>query len=453
MTQASEQDQSADIKLSARRVRRGGAWAIIGKTGIVSIGFAINVILVRFLTAEQMGLYYLAFSVVTAGSIIGQLGLDRSAIRFVSSSMAVNDYARCKTIILNILLLGAGSSIFIASIFYFIAGQWLLSNILKADILIDSLFWLSIWMVAFVVETLIANIFRGFHDIRLAVFCSGLIRSGTLAIILFYIWFTNTVIEFPLESIITYSAAVGTISTLTGMTLLAFKTRQFELGSDNLSGELLNNSLPLMVYALLLYIVTQSNLWILGAFSSKEDVAFYGVAMRMVLLVGVSTSIVNAVVPPLISEKYTQGKLKSIESLIRSATTVCGFPAIVVLIFYIFGAEWALEMVFGDNYVDAALVMVILSVGELIKVLTGPCSIALNMTGHQVILMKLSICRACLTVFFSFMVVDSYGITGVALVYATCLVANDLASFFLAKKYLGIWTHVGVPDINQLFPR
>ena len=439
----------SNISLSVQRVRKGGFWAIVGKVVAVAFGFSVSALLARLLDIDDLGLYFLAFSVVSAGVILGQIGLDRTAVRQIAAAVGVGENEHCTAIVRTVLKWGVFSSLFVAVAFYFLVGEWLFVEVLNANVLASSIFWLALWVIFLVLESLVANIFRGFHDIKWAVSFSGAIRSGILTLALFFLWvmpFGNV----NLHDIFILSVCSGGISALVGLFCLRRKISQYGDGRNYVPDKLIRSSLPMMVYAAMLYVVAQSNIWILGGFATKEDVALYGVAMRLVLLVGVSTSIVNAVIPPLISEKYAQGELKSIEPLIRVATTLCGLPAIAVLLIYIFGANWVLETVYGSPYKEASLVLIVLSFGELIKVLTGPCSIALNMTGHQVKLMKLGMARALASIVLSLIVVGEHGILGVAGVYMVCLVLSDAVSLSLAKKHLGVWTIAGVKGMNQV---
>lgn len=435
----------------AKRIRSGGAWAILGRGGTAFFGFIISALMARLLTPEEFGVYFLAFSLVTLGAICGQMGLDITVVKLVASAMATGDTTRSKNIINIVLKWGGFSSLTVAALLYFGVGEWIVEDVLNASILTVSLKWISLWIVVLVIETLIANIFRGFHNIKLTVTFSGLARGVFLSLVLAYLWVKGG--EPSLAEIIAYTVLAGFISTVIGFILLKYKIREYKSDSEKISGDIFSNASPMLVHAILLYVVYQANIWILGVFRPNDDVALYGAAMRLVLLVGISSSIVNAVVPPLIAEKYSQGKIKSVEGLLRSAATLCGAPALVVLIAYIFSGNWILTNVFGEFYSGAAIVLIILSASEIFNVVTGACTITLNMTGHQVQIMSLTVARAVFSLVGSLIVVQDYGVLGVSIVYGVGLILYNLASLLLVKKYVGIWTHVGWPKINGVFVR
>lgn len=440
-----------DYVSSAKRVRRGGFWAILGRGGTAFFGFITSALMARLLSPEEFGVYILAFSLVTLGAIVGQVGLDRTVIKLIASAMAKGDLSRSKNIIDVVLIWGGFTSLAVAVILYFGIGEWVVKDILNASTLVVSLNWISLWIVVLIIETLIANIFRGFHNIKLTVTFSGLARGAFLSLVLVYIWINDEKSNLP--EIIAYTALAGLVSSIIGFTLLRYKVQDYKSDNKNISRQIFVNASPMLVHAILLYIVTQANIWILGAFRPNDDVALYGAAMRLVLLVGISTSIVNAVVPPLIAEKYAQDNIKSVEGLLRSAATVCGAPALVILIVYIFAGEWVLSVVFGEFYTQATWVLIILSVAEIVNVLTGACSVSLNMTGHQVQMMLLTVARAIVSVIGSVVVVERYGVLGVSVVYGVSLIIYNLSSLLLTRKLVGIWTHVGLSKVKDVFIR
>lgn len=435
------------------RLRRGGFWAVLGKAVSVTLGFMASALLARLLPPDEMGLYFLCFSVVSVGAIFCQVGLDRAAVRNVSKSMALGDKALCKKYIFSIVGLFLLVSLVVVGLFNSHLGYFLVVDILDVTLPGIGILWLSIWMVVVGGESIVASVCRGFHDIRLAVLFSGVLRSGFLVVVYFLALFGFLFDTMGIKEILIVSILSSGLSIMIGFFVLRLKILSWPVSSDKPHRRLLISSFPIFLHALLLIVINQSNLWIIGAKANAEDVALYGAAMRLVLLVGVSTSIINAVAPPLISEKHTQGKLHTLEPLLRSATTLCGLPAIFVLLLYMFFAGEVLSIVFGQFYTDAALVLVILSIGELFKVMTGPCSVALNMTGNQVVLLRISLIRVVICILASLIVVEPYGIVGVALVYTLCLIANDTASFLFARQRLGIWTHAGVSGIPDLIKR
>jgi len=58
------------------RVTTGSALVLIGRVSTLIATFFINVFLARLLSPEQMGAYFLIYSLAATGAIIAQMGLS-----------------------------------------------------------------------------------------------------------------------------------------------------------------------------------------------------------------------------------------------------------------------------------------------------------------------------------------------------------------------------------------
>ncbi|MCB1745519.1 MAG: polysaccharide biosynthesis C-terminal domain-containing protein, partial [Gammaproteobacteria bacterium] len=108
--------------------------------------------------------------------------------------------------------------------------------------------------------------------------------------------------------------------------------------------------------------------------------------------------------------------------------------------------------IYGDFYRQGALVLALLSLGQTVNVWTGPCDPVLRMTNRQKTIMWISILAGFFNVAGSLLVVEKYGITGVAFITALALIFQNLAALLYTKKKVGIWTHVRLawPPVKQL---
>ena len=199
---------------------------------------------------------------------------------------------------------------------------------------------------------------------------------------------------------------------------------------------------PLLITNLALLILTQADLWILGAFRPQEDVAIYGAAARVVFLLAMPLLVVNLVVMPLIAEMYAQGRRAELERTLRASATLAGIPAaLILLIFVLLGAP-LLGLVYGDYYRAGAVVLTLLSLGQLVNVWTGSSGMTLIMTGHQLVMMAITVVWGVVTIMVCLGVVGQYGPTGVAAATTAGLALQNVSMWLGAKAMTGMWTHI-----------
>ncbi len=78
-------------------------------------GFTLTVAVARALGAAGSGLYWLAMSVVSIAEIVGKLGVQDAALRFVSTAAAEGDWSRVAAIYRYALALVGGASAALAA--------------------------------------------------------------------------------------------------------------------------------------------------------------------------------------------------------------------------------------------------------------------------------------------------------------------------------------------------
>jgi O-antigen/teichoic acid export membrane protein len=78
------------------------------------------------------------------------------------------------------------------------------------------------------------------------------------------------------------------------------------------------------------------------------------------------------------------------------------------------------------------------------------------MTGHQTVLMRITVVSGIISVGGSLLVVHRFGTLGVAAVVGATAVLQNLWMWLAARYYTGIWTHATIPsrrDIRSVLSR
>jgi O-antigen/teichoic acid export membrane protein len=161
------------------------------------------------------------------------------------------------------------------------------------------------------------------------------------------------------------------------------------------------------------------------------------------VLISLPAEMASAVIAPRIAELYSKGHIRELSSLLRKAAMLASLPSILILLFYLVGARLVLGSVYGPFYQGGAGALVVLGVGQLINVGTGLSGTTLIMTGHPRVLVVISALCTLLMVAMALSLVRQYGVPGVAFAAAMGTTVQTLAMLTIARKRIGIWTHVG----------
>jgi O-antigen/teichoic acid export membrane protein len=429
------------------RLLSGGAWAFGGKFLAAFTGLASNVLLARLLSPQDLGVYFLAFSIVSFGAVLGSQGLNKAVVRLVAENVGLGRFGQARRAITLVVVLGAFGALGVG-LAYLPLGHVVGKDLFHSPALVAITGLVAGWMIVETLQQILIEIFRGFHDIRSATVFGGLVTSGGLLTVVVFIaslvllWWNRD--QVSLTTIMFLTTMSGGISAaLAGLLLRRRVSALPSEGADNRMRvkDVLYVSGPLLVTNLTLFVLLQADLWILGMFRSQGEVAVYGAANRVVAPVTMPLLVINLVVPPLIAEMHAQGRMNELQRTMRAAATLAGIPAFLVLGVFVVAGAPILGWLFGDYYRAGATVLALLSAGKLVSVWAGSCGLMLQMTGHQATMMWITIFTGLLMILGAVVVVGNYGATGVAAAAAASLALQNVLMLMFSKKRVGVWTH------------
>ncbi len=448
---ARKEPGNVSIQSLKRRLLSGSAWALGGKLATVLALLLTNALLARLLSPRELGTYFLVFSVVQIGAFVGSLGLNWTVVRLVAESIGLHQYRRARLVVEKVFVLGLLGALGTGSA-YLLLGPVLGKNLFHAPAFVAVTGLVAGWIAVMVMQVLLAEVFRGFHDIRSATLFGGLTTWVLLTVSLGLLWLTRD--QATLAVVVLLAASSGLASALIATWFLcrrvaALPSRQ---GTENDMGfgGILNVAWPLLITNLNLFALAQADIWILGAFRPSEEVAIYGAAAKLVILVAMPLLIANAVVPPLIAEMYAQRRKQELERVLRIIATLSGIPAFLVLMAFVTLGGPILGLVFGSYYREGAAVLALLSIGQLANVWTGSCGQILMMTGHQRMMMAITTAFGAVTVVLGLAVVDQYGAIGVAIATAASLTLQNVSVWAVTRLVTGIWAHVAPGNMLRM---
>jgi O-antigen/teichoic acid export membrane protein len=438
-----------------RRLLSGSTWALGGKIAAATIGIITNGVLTRLLTKQEFGVYLLAFSIISVGAVIGSLGLPKTVLRFVAENMTLGQPGRARRAIYTALGLGVLGALCISLAYLFIVGDLVSRYLFDSSALVAVIGLTAGWIAISTMQEIMAETFRGFHDIRMATLFGGLATGGKSAglimrvmLLACLVLLLATVGHTDLRTVMLASIGAGAASSL--LAALFLHKRISSLGAQGMenpisAGDELRDAFPILIISLTSFILlSAADLWILAYFRSDADVAVYGAAARLVALIAMPLLLTNLVLPPIIAEMYAQGRTAELEGTLRSFSTLSGVPSLLVLIVFMLLGGPILGVVYGSGYQSAAMVLVLLSAGKLAAVWAGSCGAVLQFTGHQGSMLRVNLLTSPLFIIGALLVVRDYGPVGIASMTAAITVLQNAALVLVAKRKTGMWTCVSL---------
>jgi O-antigen/teichoic acid export membrane protein len=409
-----------------------------------------HAVLARMLDPAALGAYFLAFSIVRVASQTGQLGLDRGSVRMVAESEAAGDHAQTSATIKTVLALGLAGGLAIVIIGLPLGNAVLFDRVFDTLDIGPVLLAIALWIVASTLRELVAETFRGFHEIPRATLFGGLV-TGTICLAAFVAMWTTGVGSDVYDVIRVTSVASLFVCGL-ALWQLASQHHWERKGPFRDFREVLAISLPLLVTGLAMVVTREAHLWILASFESERETAVFGVLSRLLILITMPQLLLNRVMAPAIASLSATGNRQRLERLLQMGAVFNGIPAFVtVLVCVVFGRE-LLGLLYGSYYGEHGhTALALASVGHFINVMSGMAGALLMMTGHERAVMVATVSSGVLAAGATFLFVAKMGlgINGAAMGFALGIAITNVALWAYAWKKTSIRTEFSVHGLMQ----
>ncbi len=427
-----------------KRLVSGGLWALLGRAVFMVGGLAVTTLLTRALDPTDFGSYVLVMTLATVASTFGLLGMGKAVVRFVPASLAIGDPQSAAGAI-RTAFRTAGISVGAVALLLIALASRVLSPLLDLEISGLTTGLLVVWAAMLTAQSLLAETYRSFHDIRLAALFNGGVRSALLVALLVALRLSG--IDLGLQEAIILTVVAMVCSNLLALVFLRQHIGGLGAAVPVPVRKVVAVGWPLMVNQILVFVIMRANLWIVNANLDRTDVAVYGAVLQLITLLTTPLLLMNAVLPPLISEMYAQpSKHRTLERTLRTVATVAGLPALGVLVLFAVGGETILGIVFGDFYRQGATALALLGLSQIANVWTGMCGPLLSMTQHQKALMWFNLLFSLVAVTVALILVPRFGINGAALATtAAILLQNASVSVYAYRK-------TGIISVGEIRP-
>ena len=443
-----------DERSSVAWVARGGAWALGGKFIAAISAMAVNALLARYLSPDDLGAYFVAVSLVTIGATIGVLGVDAAAVRLIASRYADSDRADRRAYLALVLIVAVAGACVAAFAYRSLSPS--IAHVFGTGALVHVSVALAIWIVLAALQRVMTEVFRGYRDIRMATLLAGVGTKG--GGILVGLLMPVGVIALALADRVSFAGVVFVAAGASGIVVLAGFARlvareprlwqSFRRIGWHRVRVLSGISLPILGSSVLVGLRMQSDIWILGTFGEPQLVAQYGAALRLVTLVVTPLLVLNAVVPPLVSRFHRGGEMRRLETTLRAAATLVSVPSLVALVVLAWWGGPLLGLVYGDFYRGAASVLLILCVGQAVNVFAGSCGMTLIYTDYQSAYMVITLVSTLVVVLLGIALVPVHGAVGMAVASSLGLIVQNGLAVAVVRRGLGIWTHLWLTPLG-----
>lgn len=432
-------------RLSAWQSRLVGnsAWALFGKVITGLSAFAVNALLLKLLTPQDAGVYFLAVSLLGIATTISMLGQKEVTVRQVAEacSEARLEDARTSLKTSATLCLTAGS--LVASLIFSRMGREMATEFFGSEELVRVMPFIALLIPVILLRDLLAEAFRGMNNIRLAT----LLGEGSTTVALAVVLGTFALLRRSIDVGDALISLLGCAAVILLLSALAAKGSLPRASSSKWPvSENLGVGLPLALVAIASYAMVEAGTALLGATSPERSVALYGAAIRLTGLLTMPLLIVNATIPALVVHLRKSHNPEALQLLLRSSATASLIVTLLGALPLMSATEPLLKHIYGPYYAHAAVVVRIVSAGQIFNVAMGSPGLVLALVGHQREVLWAAISSTTLVIILGTKLVPDLGPVGAGIALTSGLVVQN------SILVLAVWRRLSILPLAYMNP-
>lgn len=410
------------------------------QTGYVATGslinglslFALNIVLARALNQELFGIFSISVLVLLTIAELSDFGLNLGLLRFAPYYLATDQLDKLKQLIKTIwrwrvsltAVLTIGGLIFAYPLAKYLFNQIELAPYLA----FASLGVGGVILLGFLATYLQAKQ-RFFYHASLQSL-KGFLRL--LLVVIFMV--------LGVKNLFVYLSAyifVPWILFLANYRVFPEKFRSVEIPEDvkqKLHSQLAHFSFWLTISSLISIFASRIDQIMISRLLGLKEVAIFTVAWQLIQFFPVIYGSITSVLMPKISSLKTKSEL----AVFIKRTFKWVFVGTIGIAIFVYPSQYLINFLFGQKYVEAMPIYIILAYGYLLNVLAIPFSLVISVFNKTELATISSVLQLVINLVGNIVFIPLYGIMGAAYTFAfsvmILIIWNVVSALYLLKK-------------------
>jgi len=421
-------------KAAQRRLVRDGAGVLAVIAVSKPLGLAVNVLLTRLLSIEEMGDYYYILSILTALCTVGLVGMRSGLTRSLAVQLAEGSQGIAVTLVRYSSWIAAATAV-IGCLAIWIGGPRLISR--STAVLVGC----CLVYASLLGKGYLAGVLRGFgKPLWSTAYVNQLLSYALLIVPLIGLSYVQKGVD--LQAVMCLQGGIGVAVAIIGYGIVRSLSRGVVKSRHPPRGWV-QALVPFWVTDMVVLIAPEIGIWLLRTHTSAEQIALFGTSQKAVaLLAGTLVVSMSNAVSAVMASLHAQGKTAQLKNTVQRTSAMFLLMGLAVLIPFSVWGRSLLRIVYGAQYSRAARVALILLVGRLATLFYGNPYAVLNMTGYGKTATALSTVSAGLymvVLWQGLRLLPATGVT-VAAIYAAYECLEKGIAMLVVRRCVGIWS-------------
>jgi O-antigen/teichoic acid export membrane protein len=427
--------RSSDVRI----VAKGGGLQAAGQIANRFLGFAFVALVVRVLGTAEYGVYRQIYQVLSVAALIGAAGFPYAAVRFITRARVQRDHAgatgAARTTVRGAALLSG----FIC-VLLIVGARQLASAFADSPADIDHLASLIRLGAAYPFLYAVMQVLRWATQAYKTMLPSVIVGNILQPLVRLVLAIGAVALGFGTAGAVT-SLLIGTA---VAAVAAAYYLRRLRSPEERIArprsdvGAIIRFTVPQTGVALLSTGTLGLGVILVGLLGTDRDVGLFAIAQSLQLAGNLALTSVVSIWAPMVVDLHERGENARLESLYQTVNRWLATFAFPIFAMLIVEPSFFVRLLAGENGEGAAPVVVVLALGNLVFVGSGPCSYLLSMTGHAGLNFLNSLSAVVMYIGLGIWLVPIYGAIGIAIVDAVVTVLVNSARLLEVRFLLGI---------------
>jgi O-antigen/teichoic acid export membrane protein len=417
-----------------RTITKSTLLSMSGQVGSILAGALLSIFLARMLGPQGFGDFSYAYTLLLIAVIPAKLGLDTTAMKLTASYERTSDYRRLhgffKYSIRRCFELGAFLALALAAL--------LLSASERIDArLLPTLIAAACCIPALGILHILGYFLYGLRRYLLGQLPEAIARPLILTIVIAILISHGIPATATLAMILNtaLTAALCVASFILVRRLLPQATFSVEPQYERETWSKTGNAM-LMISGLNL-VLAQTDIVLLGTLAGTYEAGLYSAAAKVAMLTLFFYTAINSIAAPIISRAFVANETAQLSRLSSLCARIIILSSAIVTVGAIAFGKYILSL-FGPEFLAAYPVLVILSLAQMLKSVSGIGGFLLTMTSHEAASARLSLLAASVNLALAFIFIPRFGALGASMGTLFATFAWSLGVIIVVRRRIGI---------------
>ncbi len=411
-------------------------WSFVSLGISALVHFILRIILARYFSVDEIGLYSLSFTAYSFGLTLSAFGINAALTKYTAQYR--EDTSKISALFTAGSVISLAIGILMGFLLYVIS-PFIANTFLHMPEMTNLLRIVAISLPFIALQKAELGFLNGQRRMRLFAFINIFQNILVLALTIGFV-----VLGFELSGAVWGLVLPVVITSILASLLL----RKYFTGFNiQRYAPMIKALLSFGFFVVLANTISttqgQIDTLLLGFYMTEAEVGYYTTALIIIAGLRLPASAIQLITSPTIAAYWGNNDIKAIELLINRVTKLTAVFMLPVVFIVGFLATDITVLLFGENYLPAALLLQILLVGLLISSIQASVGGTLASTAYVKTIFIIGIITLVFSVILNVLLIPYYGMEGAAAAHSLVTIVSAVINLLLVQKLVGVkikWT-------------